>query len=98
MTSNDEEKGAEYGGGDFGPMGVEDDIARSMSQATILKDGHAKVFVPLFVEQQRCCSKPIDIPHWRYNSCSNNKFEVFLYSFIFVLMFWLFMSTAEYLK
>jgi len=64
VTSKDEEKGAEYGGGDFSPMGVEDDIARSLSHAAISKDGQAKVSMPLFVEQQHCCSKPIDIPNW----------------------------------
>ncbi|RLM99217.1 hypothetical protein C2845_PM06G14350 [Panicum miliaceum] len=63
VTSKDEEKGVEDGGGDFSPMGVEDDIARSLSQAAISKDGHAKVSMPLFVEQQ-CCSKPIDLPTW----------------------------------
>ncbi|RLN27755.1 uncharacterized protein C2845_PM05G04960 [Panicum miliaceum] len=64
VTSKDEEKGAEDGGGDFSHMDVEDDIARSLSQAAISKDGHAKVPMPLFVEQQRCCLKPIDIPNW----------------------------------
>ncbi|PUZ63043.1 hypothetical protein GQ55_3G036400 [Panicum hallii var. hallii] len=63
VTSKDEEKGVEDGGGDFSPMGVEDDIARSLSQAAISKDGHAKVSMLLFVEQH-CCSKPIDLPNW----------------------------------
>ena len=86
VTSKDEEKGAEYGGGDFSPMGVEDDIARSLSHVAISKDGQAKVSMPLFVEQQHCCSKPIDIPNWRYNRCSYYKFEVFLYFSIFIML------------
>lgn len=74
VTSN-EEKRVEDDSGDFSPMCVEDDIPKTLSEVAISKDGHAKVSMPLFVEQQCCCSKPIDIPNWRYNRCSNYKFD-----------------------
>lgn len=55
------------GGGNHNPIRVGNDITKSLSQ-----DGHVKVSMVTFVEQQWCCcSKPIDKPNWRYNGCSS---------------------------
>nr|XP_034604883.1 uncharacterized protein LOC117864924 [Setaria viridis]TKW07444.1 hypothetical protein SEVIR_7G307200v2 [Setaria viridis] len=64
VKGKDDEEGHE-GGGNHNPIGVGDDNTRSLSQDNISKDGHVKVSMVTFVEQQHhCCSKPIDKPNW----------------------------------
>ncbi|CAL5098182.1 unnamed protein product [Urochloa decumbens] len=64
VSSTDDEEG-KYDGGNHNPIDLGDEIARSLSQDDISKDGHAKVSMPAFVEQQdHYCSKPIDKPTW----------------------------------
>ncbi|CAL4911486.1 unnamed protein product [Urochloa decumbens] len=63
VASKDDEEG-KYDG-NHNPIDLGDEIVRSSSQDDISKDGHAKVSVPTFVEQQdHYCSKPIDKPTW----------------------------------
>ncbi|CAL4904100.1 unnamed protein product [Urochloa decumbens] len=64
VASKDDEEG-KYDGGNHNPIDLGDEIARSLSQDDISKDGHAKVSTPTFIEQQdHYCLMPIDKPTW----------------------------------